>query len=142
MLNKLTDATTISLLDHLYEAGRDEDGGMVYGRVFIIIAETPDGFRFELDTRISDNTRFTCDDEGFGGYVSDDTAEPRAEALMNKVQAFVDAGLKLSRNHWVARQGCYGSAGWDEQAELTHEIRTAHEAGESVPSNLLALAYA
>jgi hypothetical protein len=140
MLNKLTDVTTIDMLDHLFEAGRDEDGGLVYGHVFIIIAETPDGFRFELDTRISDRTRVVADEDGYG-YTSDADAQPRAEALVAKIQAFIDGGLKLSRDHWTPRQGCYGSAGWDEFSEFAHEVRTAHEDGEAVPSNLLALAY-
>lgn len=141
MLNKLTDVTTIDMLDHLYEAGRDEDGGMVYGHVFIIIAETEDGHRFELDTRISDNTRMTADEDGYG-YTSDANAQPRAEALVAKIQKFIDLGLNLSRNHWTPRQGCYGSAGWSERDEFALEIREALDAGESVPSNLQALAYA
>lgn len=141
MKNKLTDATMADMLDHLYEAGRNEDGELVYGHVFIIIAETPDGFRFELDTRISDNTRAVADEDGFF-FTSDHDAQDRALALVAKIQAHLEAGKTLDANHWTPCQGCYGSAGWDEFAEFAHEIRTAHDAGEAVPSSLLALAYA
>lgn len=139
MLNLLTDVTTIDMLDHLYEAGRDEDGGLVYGHVFIIIAETPDGHRFELDTRFSDNTRVIAHGDGYS-YTSDATAESRALAIVEKIQKFIDLGMNLSRDHWTPRQGCYGSAGWSERDELALEVREAVAAGESVPSHLLALA--
>lgn len=143
MLNKLTDATTIDMLDHLFAAGRNEDGEQVLGHVFIIVAETPDGFRFELDHRFCDNTRQAWESDEDGSYpywTCDRDTQARAEAFMARIQAHLDAGGKLDPAHWTPTQGCYGSRGWDEQAEFALEIREAQAAGEAVPANLLALA--
>jgi len=144
MLNKLEDAKFITMHDDLFEAGRDEDGEVVHGNIYFILAETPDGFRFQLDRRFVNEprTEYADDDSGCWRYVTNTTVGPRAEALMNRIQAHVDGGGKLDPIHWAPTQGCYGTLGRDEAEELALEIQEAHEAGESVPSRLLALAFA
>lgn len=142
MLNLLTDVTTIDIREDHYAAGRNEDGEVVHGSVFALVAQTPDGFRFELDRRFSTNTRQEWESDEDGSYpywTSDQDAGPRAEALAERIQRHLLDGGGLDAAHWSPIQGCYGSAGWSELGELAVEAREAHAAGEALPSHLLAL---
>ena len=132
MLNRLEDVTIISSRDWLYSAGRGtEDGTVVEGVRCYLIAETPDGFRFQHNYNFCTGRVEQSDPDGFDFWCHENRVEDEAkmEAMIAKVQAHVDAGGKLDPDCWFEIQGCYGSAGWDEQAECELEAREREEEG-------------
>lgn len=125
MLNRLEDVKFVDVREDLYYAGyHPEDGPQnpVHGSAYFFVGETPDGYRFQLDHVMSDNCHLESSEEGFHYFVRDTTVTARVEALMKKIQAHLDGGGRLDPLHWAPIQGCYGSAGWDESAELALEM--------------------
>ena len=112
LLNKLTDITSVEVNGWLYEAGRStEDGTEIVGQYLFLIAETPDGFRFQHDARFCSD-KVVYDEDGFNHLWSQTEKDERgAKALLAKVQARIAAGGRLDPEHWFPVQGCYGSAG-------------------------------
>ena len=130
MLNKLTDVTTVGVRNDWFEAGRSlEDGTEIVGDSFILEAETPDGFRFQHNYQFCTG-RMEYDDDGFNHWRQDREADQaKAQALANKILAHLEQGGSLNADIWYPVQGCYGSAGWDEQAECELEAREREEEG-------------
>jgi hypothetical protein len=128
MLKKLlTDVTTFRVREDWFEAGRsNEDNVEFCGTNFVIEAETEDGFRYNLDHNFMSGEIF--DEDGFNRWYQDFAVDrAKAQELCDKIQAAVKAGRKLDEKHWFPVQGCFGSAGWDEQAEIELERRELEE---------------
>lgn len=69
MAKRLEDCTTVTFLDHLYEVPNPGDPTPGYGHAYPIIAETPEGYAFLLDTTLTDNAHWEYDEEGCGGLL-------------------------------------------------------------------------
>jgi len=126
--NKLTDATSISVNGHIFEAGRSlEDGTQIVGEHFFILVETDDGFRFRNSRSICSGQMHYTED-GFNVWQQDvDADTARAQVQADKIAAHLEAGGSLNPEYWQRVQGGYGSAGWDEQAEIELERRELEE---------------
>lgn len=129
-MTKLTEATYVNIQEDQFDAGyHPEDGpGMwgenrILGSIFRVVVETPDGYRFAHSHTFSDGCHweYNPDGSGDGGFVRDHEAGAKADAFAERIQAHLNAGGSLNPAHWTPIQGCYGSAGWDEQAEIDLE---------------------
>ena len=124
MLNTLKDATVVYSRDEVFgmRAHTEFAPGILEGTRFYIVAETPDGFRFRLRQSICLGSLETSED-GFQYWRQDLTEAARvADALVTKITKHLQAGGSLNPDHWYPIQGVYGSAGWDEMAELEIEM--------------------
>ena len=121
MLNKLTDITSVEVSEWLVELSKQTESQYepLIGSSYFLVAETEDGFRFQHDRTFM--PAWGYNEDGFAQLHNDCTARAQAEALHLKVMAHLAAGGRLDPEHWAPVQGCYGSAGWDEQAEIALE---------------------
>ena len=109
--------------DWLFEAGRyEEDDTQLLGSSFSVIAEDGDGYRWIHNHSFMSGKIEQDDLDGFSHWVQNlEGDNARAEALIAKIEDHIKAGGKLNPRHWTPIQGCYGSAGWDEQTECELE---------------------
>ena len=135
---KLNSATVIEVRDEWYDAGyHPEDGpGLPYGSnnrqgsVYQIIAEDPNtGARWINEVCFSDGLHIEYSDEcqDCGWVFGNPNALAQATDYAAFIQAHVNRGGKLDEKRWTPIQGCYGSAAWDEQAEIDLERRELEE---------------
>lgn len=105
----------------VYAGEFTEDGERRDELVYYIVCEDERGARYRS------RTCFTT--EALGR----EAAEGSAEALCERVTEFLTKGHSPSASpKWYPIQGCYGSAAWDETAELEREARELEsEAGVS-----------
>lgn len=122
--DRLTQVALFGVREDLFEAGRSsEDNEVLEGTNFSVEAETPDGFRFRHTHNFMSGVMLQTED-GFNRWSQDlDLDRASAQALCDRVREAVESGVKLNPDCWVPTQGCYGSAGWDERAELDLEER-------------------
>ena len=128
MLDKLSDVTEVGVGSVLYEATRDtEDGVPFIAESYYIEGETADGFRFRHYYNFPGGKNGESED---GWVVVMDIRKEalgKASALASRINAFLASGGTLCEDHWHQTQGCYGSRGWDEMAEIEHERRVEEE---------------
>ena len=125
MLTKLTDATTITVREDVFgmRACTEFAPGILEGTKFFIVAETPDGFRFEHSHTFCTGTK-EANEDGFESWFQDRAADAAtASAFADRVQAHINAGGSLGPDFWSPIQGAYCSAAWDSQAETERERR-------------------
>ncbi len=125
--DKLTDVTTVTAGADWFEAGRDsEDNTVIEGVRYTVVAETDDGFRFKHNHTFCSGKMEQSPDDGFDKWFQnhkDD--EAKSEYLASRITIHLMNGGKLNPEHWTPVQGCYGSRGWDEQAECDLEREEA-----------------
>jgi hypothetical protein len=94
-------------------AGRvNEDGERDEELAYYVVCENERGARF------ASRLMFTTEEHWHG------TAKARAEAFCAKVEtAITKGGNPTTSDKWCSIQGCYGSAAWDEKAELELDAR-------------------
>lgn len=96
----------------VYAGEFTEDGDRREELSYYIVCEDERGYRFRS------HACFTTDE------FSRDEAQGRANALCERVNAFLAQGHSpVASPKWTPIQGCYGSAAWDETAELDLEAR-------------------
>ena len=125
MRDQLQDAKDVTYGYDLVDAGRNMDGGTQVAHRYFIEAETPDGFRFRLQ-RTFCSARTEVDADGWQTFVQDVARdEALAAEVVARIVVHLASGGALDPHHWYAIQGAYGSAGWDELAELELEYAEA-----------------
>jgi hypothetical protein len=113
----------VFVMDWLFEAGRSlDDGSLIVGRRFYVVAQTPSGHRFAHCRSFCSGRLEEDYAELYQSYTQDwRKDEADAQAYADEVQAYVDAGGKLDLDYWNPIQGAYGTRGWDEAEELALE---------------------
>lgn len=109
----------VSYRSDLYEAGRDEDGEMVYGEAFYAYVELADGSRYAHSHSFPDTAWADWEvpegEEGpdTAGYYACDQAAAvaKVEALVAKIKAAGDIDLR----YWNAMEASYGSVAYQQQ---------------------------
>lgn len=126
-MNHLDAATAAYVSEELFNAGRcPEFGTVVEGTRFVVEVETPEGFRFR-HSRIF-MTSHWVEQECFPYWQHNLVADmDNAQHLADRINARLANGGKLAPEHWTPVQGRYGSAAWDEMAELELELREEEE---------------
>ena len=112
----------------VYEAGRDEDGEMVYGEEFYVFAEMEDGTRYRHNHSFNDTVWVNIEDQedyGVGGFYDRDKNKAVFEvvALMQKVE---NTGIIDIKKYWSRLSPAYGSQAycvWESQATIEELYR-------------------
>lgn len=130
-------ALSFDYRDDLVDLGRDEDGSVVEGRSFYVVAEDEAGHRWAHDHAFLDHARRT--DPELGGYwarLSLAEVEDAVVRLRDRIKAHVAAGGSLDARHWVEIDPAYGSAAYQDLDAVGYfaarERHEAREAGEAV----------
>ena len=127
--------------DDLVDLGRDEDGSVVEGRSFYVVAEDDAGHRWAHSHSFLDHVR-AVDEDGVRYWARRDLAavEAAAAALRDRIEAHVAAGGRLDAAHWVEVDPAYGSAAYQELDAVGYfaaaERQAARDAGEAVPAEV------
>ena len=123
-MTKLNQVIIANVESEMFEAGRsNEDNSIIIGTRYNIIAETKDGFRFRHAHSFCSG-EMICDE--FNHWSQDYESDmDRANYLANRVTIHLMDGGRLNPHYWSPVQGAYGSAGWDEQAEIELEAEEA-----------------
>lgn len=124
--------------DDLVDLGRDEDGEVVVGRSFYVVAEDDAGHRWAHSHSFLDHVR-AVDEDGARYWARRSFAEVEdaAARLRDRIAAHVAAGGRLDASLWVEIDPAYGSAAYQELDAVGYfgarERHQAREAGEAVP---------
>lgn len=124
--------------DDLVDLGRDEDGSVVEGRSFYVVAEDDAGHRWAHSHSFLDHVRAVTED-GERYWARRDLAEVEAAVarLRERIIAHVEAGGRLDASHWVEIDPAYGSVAYQELDAVGYfaaaERQAARDAGEAVP---------
>ena len=128
-------ALSFGVREDLVDLGRDEDGSVVVGRSFYVVAEDEAGHRWAHSHSFLDHVR-AVDEDGLRYWARRDGADAGAERLLARVEAHVAAGGRLASEHWVEIDPAYGSAAYQGLDVLGYfaarERQAAREAGEVV----------
>lgn len=119
----ITDVTNAWVRDEVFgiRAATEFAPGMVEGTRFVVIAETPDGFRWQHRTSFCTG-KLVANEDGFECWHQDCDADMAdAQYLANRVNLHLMRGGVLNSEHWTPIQGCYGSKGWNEAEEYERE---------------------
>ena len=131
-------ALSFDYRDDLVDLGRDEDGSVVEGRSFYVVAEDEAGHRWAHSHSFLDHVRAVTED-GERYWARRDLAEVEAAvvALRDRIEAAFAAGRRLDAAHWVEVDPAYGSAAYQEMDAVGYfaaaERQAARDAGEAVP---------
>jgi hypothetical protein len=129
-------ALSFGVREDLVDLGRDEDGSVVVGRSFYVVAEDDAGHRWAHDHAFLDHAR-RVDEDGLRFWGRRDGAEAEADALLARIEAAVAAGRRLDAAHWVEIDPAYGSAAYQDLDAVGYfvaaERQAARDAGEAVP---------
>ena len=131
-------ALVFAVRDDLVDLGRDEDGSVVVGRSFYVVAEDEAGHRWAHDHSFLDHVRGYDEEDGvrYWGRREDGVAEAEAARLLARVEAHVAAGGGLDAAHWVEVDPVYGSAAYQGLDVVGYfaarERHEAREGGEAV----------
>jgi hypothetical protein len=123
--------------DDLVDLGRDEDGEVVVGRSFYVVAEDDAGHRWAHSHSFLDCVRAVTED-GERYWARRDLAEVEDAAvrLRDRIAAHVAAGGRLDGAHWVEIDPAYGSAAYQDLDAVGYfaarERHQAREGGEAV----------
>jgi hypothetical protein len=132
-------ALSFRVRDDLVDLGRDEDGSVIVGRSFYVVAEDAAGRRYAHDRSFLDHVQRYDEEDGghFWGRRWDGDAEREAAALLARIEAHVAAGGALNEAHWDEVDPAYGSAAYQELDAVGYwaarERQAARDAGEAVP---------
>jgi hypothetical protein len=132
-------ALSFRVRDDLVDLGRDEDGSVIVGRSFYVVAEDAVGNRWAHDHSFLDRVRRYDAEEGghFWARGEEGAAEAKAARLLARVEAYVAAGGALDVDRWVEIDPGYGSAAYQELDAVGYfaarERHEARQAGEAVP---------
>jgi hypothetical protein len=129
-------ALSFGVRDDLVDLGRDEDGSVVVGRSFYVVAEDEAGHRWAHSSSFLDHVR-AVDEDGLRYWARRDGADAAADRLLDRIEAAVAAGRRLDAAHWVEVDPAYGSAAYQELDAVGYfaaaERQAARDAGEAVP---------
>jgi predicted metal-dependent phosphoesterase TrpH len=132
-------ALSFSYRDDLVDLGRDEDGSVIVGRSFYVVAEDAAGHRWAHAHSFLDHAERYDAEEG-GRYWArrwNNEAQDAVAALLARIEAHVAAGGALDADRWVEVDPVYGSAAYQELDAVGYfaarERHEAREAGEAVP---------
>lgn len=132
-------ALSFDYRDDLVDLGRDEDGSVVVGRSFYVVAQDEAGHRWAHSHSFLDRVSFYDAEEGVRYWDHRDLAEVEAAVarLRDRIEAHVAAGGRLDGAHWVEVDPAYGSAAYQDLDAVGYfaaaERQAAREAGEAVP---------
>jgi hypothetical protein len=132
-------ALSFSYRDDLVDLGRDEDGSVIVGRSFYVVAEDEAGHRWAHAHSFLDHAERYDAEEGLHYWARrwDNEAEDAVVALLDRIEAAVAAGRRLDATHWAEVDPAYGSAAYQDLAAVGYfaarERHEAREAGEAVP---------
>ena len=106
----------IAVISDLYKAGVTEDGQDFVADRFYVMVEAPNGQRWVHGASF-DSTKQEFDDEDGFPYFPDFRieAKEKAEALADKVRAYVTAKGLLDLDHWHEVDPAYGSDAYQEK---------------------------
>lgn len=129
-------ALSFGVREDLVELGRDEDGSVVVGRSFYVVAEDELGHRWAHSHSFLDHVR-AVDEDGLRYWARRDGADAEADRLLGRIEAAVAAGRRLDAAHWAEVDPAYGSAAYQDLDAVGYfaaaERHAAREAGEAVP---------
>jgi len=124
--------------DDLVDLGRDEDGSVIEGRLFYVVAEDDAGHRWRHSHSFMDHVR--AGDEGGARYWKRRnlaSVEAAVAALRDRIEAHVAAGNALNADHWEEIDPAYGSAAYEQRDAVGYfaaaERQAARDSGEAVP---------
>lgn len=132
-------ALSFRVCDDLVDLGRDEDGSVIVGRSFYVVAEDAAGRRYAHAHSFLDHAERYDAEEG-GRYWArrwNNEAQDAVAALLARIEAHVAAGGALNEAHWDEVDPGYGSAAYQELDAVGYfaarERHEARQAGEAVP---------
>ncbi len=129
-------ALVFGVREDLVDLGRDEDGSVVVGCSFYVVAEDDAGHRWAHDHAFLDHER-RVDEDGARFWARRDGADAEADRLLARIEAAVAAGRRLDAAHWVEIDPAYGSAAYQDLDAIGYlaarERQAARDAGEAVP---------
>jgi hypothetical protein len=132
-------ALSFRVRDDLVDLGRDEDGSVIVGRSFYVVAEDEAGHRWAHAHSFLDRVRRYDAEEGgyFWARGEEGAAEAKVARLLARIEAYVAAGGALNEAHWDEVDPGYGSAAYQELDAVGYfaarERHEARQAGEAVP---------
>ena len=129
-------ALSFRVRDDLVDLGRDEDGSVIVGRSFYVVAEDAAGRRWAHAHSFLDHAKRYDEEEGaYWARRWNNEAQDAVVALLARIEAHVAAGGALNEAHWDEIDPGYGSAAYQEldavgyfAARERHEDRQAGEA--------------
>lgn len=131
-------ALSFGVREDLVDLGRDEDGSVVVGRSFYVVAEDEAGHRWAHDRSFLDRVAAYDAEEGgrYWAHREEGAAEAEADRLLARIEVAVAAGRRLDAEHWVEIDPAYGSAAYQDLDAVGYfaarERHAAREAGEAV----------
>lgn len=105
----------IGIFSDLYRVGITEDGTEAISECYYVMAEAPDGRRWNHVVPFH-GSKAVFDEEIGANYYPDlrDEAREKAQTLADRVTAHLKAGGQLNPAHWVEDRPRYGSTAYQE----------------------------
>jgi hypothetical protein len=130
-------ALSFRVRDDLVDLGRDEDGSVIVGRSFYVVAEDAAGRRWAHAHSFLDHAKRYDEEEGaYWARRWNNEAQDAVAALLARIEAAVAAGRHLDAAHWVEIDPSYGSAAYQDLDAVGYfaarERQEARDGGEAV----------